>query len=323
MRLSSAQRRYRFSTLARRRPQASRSDLIRAVLIASTPTYSRQQKERSRPPCPPRQQPKKIRGRKICLSRSRAVRGDFMGGRFCPRCEQELRTVTKTFDITDDLKLIEERARQLRTKQKNAIGDMVIATGAENSPPINWPAHCSTSSTAQKPIPASRKNGRRSARLSFAGNPQPALRPSTEKAAATVFHPASRPNRRAPLIRLRATLLTCSRALKRNEQAMRRLQKMEDLPLRAGFPRGAESADAAFDRARRPRRQGARGRADKRRPRRNDGCASGNRRQAERRRSARRAAGRSRSNSRRRGLNALARGAAAGQAGRGAARESE
>ena len=39
--------------------------------------------------------------------------------------------MTKTFDITDDLKLIEERARQLRTKQKNAIGDMVIATGAE------------------------------------------------------------------------------------------------------------------------------------------------------------------------------------------------
>jgi DNA-binding protein H-NS len=39
--------------------------------------------------------------------------------------------MTKTFDISDDLKAIENRGRELRTKQKNAIGETVIATGAE------------------------------------------------------------------------------------------------------------------------------------------------------------------------------------------------
>jgi Ti-type conjugative transfer relaxase TraA len=40
-------------------------------------------------------------------------------------------SMTKTFDISDDLKAIENRGRELRTKQKNAIGETVIATGAE------------------------------------------------------------------------------------------------------------------------------------------------------------------------------------------------
>jgi hypothetical protein len=39
--------------------------------------------------------------------------------------------MTKTFDISDDLKAIENRGRELRTKQTIAIGETVIATGAE------------------------------------------------------------------------------------------------------------------------------------------------------------------------------------------------
>jgi len=38
---------------------------------------------------------------------------------------------TKTFDISDELKAIENRGRDLKTRQKAAIGETVIATGAE------------------------------------------------------------------------------------------------------------------------------------------------------------------------------------------------
>jgi DNA-binding protein H-NS len=37
----------------------------------------------------------------------------------------------KTFDITDDLKTLEDRTRELRTKQKIAIGEVIIAIGIE------------------------------------------------------------------------------------------------------------------------------------------------------------------------------------------------
>ncbi len=42
-----------------------------------------------------------------------------------------MKSVTKTFDISNDLKIFEERARELRTRQKISIGEMIIAIGIE------------------------------------------------------------------------------------------------------------------------------------------------------------------------------------------------
>jgi len=55
----------------------------------------------------------------------------FPGRAILPATQTGKKLVTKTFDITDDLKLIEERILEMKAKQKAAIGEMIIATGAE------------------------------------------------------------------------------------------------------------------------------------------------------------------------------------------------
>ena len=102
--------------------------------------------------------------------------------------------MTKTFDITDDLKLIEERILEMKAKQKAAIGEMIIATGAEkilSSNQLSGLVLCGID--RQKRTPPSPRNGRSATPLTFAGNPNLAPEQPVAVAGATLSRQASKP----------------------------------------------------------------------------------------------------------------------------------
>jgi hypothetical protein len=72
-----------------------------------------------------------MRAAKDIAFRIRAVRAELSWAGDLARDANRNESVKKTIDISDDLKAMEKRVRALRAKQKNAIGELVIATGAE------------------------------------------------------------------------------------------------------------------------------------------------------------------------------------------------
>lgn len=74
----------------------------------------------------------------------------------------------KPRDYDAELKALEDRARELKALKVTGLGELVIATGAMPSPPMNWPVR---SSCWPKPRTPGRGGvGQCAARLSFAAS---------------------------------------------------------------------------------------------------------------------------------------------------------